>query len=165
MEFRAILIALERGRVDYVVVGGVAAVLQGVPVNTFDLDVVHSRDPGNLTRLAAVLRALEACYREHLPKRIEPLERDLALPGHHLPMTRLGPLDVLGTIFGAKGYAQLVDHAPRVDLNDGLVVRLLELADLVAIKRLLNRDKDRAQLHEYERELELRNAMETRDGR
>jgi hypothetical protein len=38
---RAILRTLTRHRVEFIIVGGVAAVLQGAPLNTFDLDVVH----------------------------------------------------------------------------------------------------------------------------
>ncbi len=37
--------------VDFIVVGGISAVLNGAPVNTFDLDIVHSRDPANVARL------------------------------------------------------------------------------------------------------------------
>src|SRR5262245_1412708 len=53
--------ALVRGEVRFVLVGGVAAVLQGVATSTFDVDVVPSRDRENARRLAVVLRSLEAC--------------------------------------------------------------------------------------------------------
>jgi hypothetical protein len=43
--------------VDFIVVGGVAAVLRGAPVSTFDLDVVHSTAPENIGRLLAACRA------------------------------------------------------------------------------------------------------------
>ena len=68
-DFRAILRTLRRHQVDFIVVGGVCGVLQGAPINTFDLDVVHSRDPKNLDRL---LKALEA-----LGLSLDPLRRDL----------------------------------------------------------------------------------------
>ncbi|MBI5432439.1 MAG: hypothetical protein HZA52_06395 [Planctomycetes bacterium] len=158
MDFRAILTALEDADVRYVLVGGVAAVLHGVPVNTFDIDIVPAREPENAGRLAVALRGLDACYRQHLPKRLEPIARDLMLPGHHLLMTRCGPLDVLGEIVGGRSYPDLVVHAPRADLHDGLRVQVLDLAELVAIKRLLTRTKDRAQLADYERTLEERRA-------
>jgi hypothetical protein len=38
-------------QVNFVVVGGVCAVLHGAPVATFDLDVVHSQDSANIRRL------------------------------------------------------------------------------------------------------------------
>ena len=46
--FRAILRTLANHGVDFIVVGGIAAVLDGVPAQTFDLDVAHSRAAENL---------------------------------------------------------------------------------------------------------------------
>lgn len=54
-----LLEVLIRHRVDFVVVGMTAGVLQGAPLSTFDLDVVYSRAPENLTRLLAALREVE----------------------------------------------------------------------------------------------------------
>ena len=36
--------------------GGLAAVVQGAPVTTMGVDIVHERSPGNITRLPAFLR-------------------------------------------------------------------------------------------------------------
>jgi hypothetical protein len=44
-------------------VGGPAAALNGVPINTFDLDAVHSRDPENIARLVPALESLDAVFR------------------------------------------------------------------------------------------------------
>ena len=44
-DFLAILQTLVVHRVDFVVVGGICAVLHGAPIATFDLDLVHSRHP------------------------------------------------------------------------------------------------------------------------
>ena len=137
-------------------VGGVAAALQGVPTHTFDVDVVHARDAENARRLTAVLRSLEACYRDHLPKRLQPREEDFRLDGHHLLWTRLGPLDLLGRIAGEKGYENIIDRAALTDLGHGLRVHVLDLEVLVEVKEALGRDKDRAQLPEYRRTLEER---------
>jgi hypothetical protein len=49
--FRRILELLEQHGVEYVVVGGVAAVLQGAPVTTFDLDALIKVDPRNVDRV------------------------------------------------------------------------------------------------------------------
>ena len=51
--FREILQALAEHKVQFIVVGGVAAVLNGAPVSTFDLDVVHACDAANVARLAS----------------------------------------------------------------------------------------------------------------
>ena len=146
MDFRALLAALAEADVDFVVVGGVAAVLQGAPTTTFDLDVVHSREPGSCSRLGSALMRLEACYREHLPRRLQPREEDLLGPGHHLLMTSAGPLDLLGRVVGGREYGDLLAHAVWLDLDEGLRVRVLDLETLIALKQELGREKDRAQV-------------------
>ena len=56
--FAEILRLLAVNDVEFIVVGMTAGVLQGVPVTTLDLDIVHRRSPDNVARLLrAVLRA------------------------------------------------------------------------------------------------------------
>lgn len=47
--------ALNRGRVKYLVVGGIAAIFHGMPRNTFDVDVAVKLDVENLRRLERVM--------------------------------------------------------------------------------------------------------------
>jgi len=44
--------------VDFILVGGLAAVIQGAPVTTMDVDVVHSQSPENIARLLSFLKTL-----------------------------------------------------------------------------------------------------------
>jgi len=60
VDYLAILKTLRPHGVDFIIVGGVCAVLHGAPLATFDLDVVHSREPHNLGRLTAALKELDA---------------------------------------------------------------------------------------------------------
>lgn len=156
MDIQGVLRELVDADVRFVVVGGVAAVIHGVPTHTFDIDVVPARDPENARRLASALARLNACYREHLPKRIEPQALDLESPGHHLLATRHGPLDVLGRLHGGQEYDDLISRAPVVELDRGLRVHVLDLETLITLKTALGRDKDRAQIPEYRRTLEER---------
>ena len=55
---------LIRYEVDFIVVGGVAAVFEGAPIITLDLDIVYDRSPENNPRLAAALRELKATYKD-----------------------------------------------------------------------------------------------------
>src|ERR1700722_12407540 len=87
---------LARHQAEYLVVGGVAAVLQGAPVSTFDLDIVHSTSSDNVARIVTVLEELDARYRSQ--PELRPGADQLASPGHQLLMTRYGPLDLLGMI-------------------------------------------------------------------
>lgn len=156
MDFRRILTALLEARVDFIVVGGVSAVLQGVPTTTFDLDIVHARTAENRRRLATVLRALDACYREHLPgKRLTPTEADLESKGHLLLMTVAGPLDVLGTVVGGLDFDDLAPRTRALELG-GASVKVLDLAAVIELKERTGRDKDLAQLPLLRRTLKER---------
>jgi len=55
-DFEALLGALDRNRVEYIVVGGAAAIAHGSARFTQDLDVVYRRSPENLERLVSALR-------------------------------------------------------------------------------------------------------------
>src|SRR5579885_642698 len=143
---RAILQALAEHAVDFIVIGGVSAALQGAPITTFDLDVVHSRAPENLDRLLSALQALDAYYREQPSRRLRPDRSHLSSAGHQLLMTRYGPLDLLGTVTGNRGYEDLVEHTIDQPLEEGLRVRLLDLATVIRLKEEMGRDKDKAVL-------------------
>ena len=62
--YRRTLELLSRHGVELVVVGGVAAVLPGVPIVTFDVDVVHARTEDDVGRLLAALPTLRATLEE-----------------------------------------------------------------------------------------------------
>jgi predicted nucleotidyltransferase len=146
--------------VDYIIVGGVSAILQGAPLTTFDLDIVHSRTPENLDRLLAALLALDAYYRGQGTRRLAPKVSFLASPGHQLLMTNAGILDVLGTVGGVgreRGYEDLLPHTHTVEVMEGLRLRILDLAEVIALKEEAGRDKDRFALPVLRRTLEERN--------
>ncbi len=153
-DFLAILQTMAGRGVDYIVVGGVAAVLQGAPVATFGLDLVHSREPENLNRLLAALDFLKARYRTPGAETARPTYSHLVSPGHQLLMTRWGPLDLLGTIGEAQGYSELLDRTVTLDAGQDLSVQVLDLSTLIQLKEQLANDKDRAILPILRRTLE-----------
>ena len=126
--------------------------LEGVPVHTFDLDVVHSREPGNIGRLLAALESLEAAYRAR--PELRPDVSHLASPGHQLLMTRFGPLDVLGMIGRSRTYDDLLPHTHELEVGEGLRVRVLNLETLIAVKEEVAGERDLAMLPIMRRTLE-----------
>ncbi len=62
--FKDALEVFARHEVELIVVGGVAAVVGGAPIATFDLDIVHARNAANLARLQAALDEIDARYRD-----------------------------------------------------------------------------------------------------
>jgi len=145
--FRRILEILDRHGVEYVVVGGVAAVLHGAPVTTFDIDALVKVDIQNSARLVRALAELDARYREH--EALKPSVADVQAGGHLLLLTNSGPLDVLGFIGGGRRYEDVAGSAEIVAIG-GLSIRVLSLDALIQEKRALGRDKDLAALRMLE---------------
>jgi hypothetical protein len=145
-DYSAILRDLVKHNVDFIVVGGVSAVLQGAPIMTFDLDIVHATDEENIERLEGALDSMDAWYRMQPERRLKPQKSHLASAGHRLLMTQYGPLDVLGTIGHGHSYRELIQHTCVVEIMDQVTVRVLELGKLIDIKEETNGEKDRAVL-------------------
>ncbi len=123
-------------------VGGAAAVIQGAPITTQDIDIVHARSDDNVTRLLAVLDDLDAQVRDPAGRSL-PVHADaLRGTGQSLLVTRLGRLGVLGALHDGRGYAELVGHTDVVELT-GLKLRVLDLPTLIEIKANTGRAKDR----------------------
>lgn len=144
-DFLELLKTLVKHGVEFIIVGGVSAVLQGAPLTTFDLDLVHLRSPENVNLLHRALEDLDACYRERAQRRLRPKRTDLSSSGHHLLMTRAGPLDVLGTIGADRGYQDLINHTHELEV-EGLRVRVLNLQTLIEVKEQTGFEKDKAVL-------------------
>ncbi len=152
-DFLRILEILAKHEVDFIVVGGVCAVLHGAPVTTFDIDMVHSRAPENLDRLISALQELDAYYRGHEDQRLTPDLSHLSSPGHQLLVSKFGPLDLLGTIGSGHGYEDLFEHTVELEAG-GLLLRILTLERLIEIKEETGSDKDKAVLPILRRTLE-----------
>jgi hypothetical protein len=143
-DFETVLKVLTGAEVDFIVVGGVCAVLHGAPISTFDLDLVYSRAGHNLARLEKVLQDLAAVYREK--PAISPTVSLLDNPGHNLLMTKYGPLDLLGSTIGGQGYEELLEKTEEVNLGGEIRIKILNLPTLIRMKEQLGRDRDRAVL-------------------
>ena len=147
-KFKEALEVLTRHHVDFVVVGGVAAVLAGAPISTFDLDIVHDRSATNVARLLDALTDLDARYRDLTGRVLRPEARALEGEGHHLLLTRCGPLDVLGHIGLGHGYQELIADSTMRPLG-GLAIFVLGLEALIRAKVEAGRDKERAVLDSW----------------
>jgi hypothetical protein len=131
--------------VRFVLVGGVAAVVEGAPISTLDVDIVHDPAPDNVRRLIAALHELGARYRTRPELDRSPTAEALTGPGHHLLTTRFGPLDVLGIIGKDRKFGALVRTAKRRKLGE-FFVWVLDLKTQIAVKEDLDFAKDRMAL-------------------
>ncbi|MDH3622450.1 MAG: nucleotidyltransferase [Myxococcales bacterium] len=131
--------------VEFIVVGGAAAVLHGAPITTEDLDIVHRRSPENVARLETLLDELGAHVREVANRRLPPQESALLGEGHVLLSTRLGPLDCLGTLIDGRGFEELVSHSESIK-DEGVEFLVVDLPTLIELKTKTGRAKDRLML-------------------
>ena len=143
--FIQILKVLSHHEVEFILVGGLAAVVQGAPVVTFDLDIVFLKTAENLARLLAALQELDARYLDPAGRHIVPDADKLSSFRMHAMITSLGPLDAMETIGAGMSYADLVNDT-RVSEVVGVSVRVLGLEKIILSKEQANRDKDRATL-------------------
>ena len=74
----ATLRRLCEGEIQFIVVGGLAAVLNGAPIQTFHIDLVCSLEPANIDRILAVLQFLDAVFRIQPERRLHPTKGHLA---------------------------------------------------------------------------------------
>jgi hypothetical protein len=117
--------------VEFILVGGLAAVVQGAPIASPEVAIVHRRTPENVERLLPFLASVNARYRGLSAPLLPPSRGVLLGPGHSLLLTDLGPLDVLGAIEGGADHAQLLPSSMVITVNQR-PLRLLTLEALVA---------------------------------
>ena len=159
--------ALHEAGVQFVLIGGMAAVLHGDVGVTVDLDVVPARKPDNLDRLAAALRTLEARIRvADVPSGLA-FDCSAAFFGNLSEdatlnlTTRAGDLDLAFLPSGTQGYPDLKRDAVEIEAADGVRILVASLADVIRSKEAANREKDRTALPRLRRLRDRRH----RDGR
>jgi len=146
----ALIGALVQGEIDFVVIGGVAVVVQASPRFTRDLDITYATNTANLERLGALLVSLDARLRD-IEDEVQfiPDARTLRHTEMLTLTTRDGDLDLLAHPPGSPGYAALRRRADLVQL-DGASVRIASLEDLIEMKRAAGRPQDALDIESLE---------------
>jgi predicted nucleotidyltransferase len=136
--------------VDFVVIGGLAAVLHGSTRITQDVDVCYDPQPANLEILGHALTELDARLfgvDEDVPfvPDADTLRRTEVLT----LATAAGKLDLLRAPAGAPPYTELRRRAETVSVG-AFGVRIASPPDLIAMKAAAGRAKDLADIEELE---------------
>lgn len=124
---KRIIEELNRAKVDYIVIGGIAATLHGCPEQTYDLDVLYAANGDNRARLLEALRAIGAEWDRPLDDGVLQRQPVFALN------TRHGDLDIFTGVPGIDSYESAAKSAVTLQLGDA-PVRALDLPTLIASK-------------------------------
>jgi hypothetical protein len=150
--------------VEFVVLGGFAAIVRGSSLPTRDIDVIPSRDRSNLDRLGRALTRMNAKIRisdDPVPTKID--GGFLASMPHMLNLvTDFGEMDVTFSPAGSAGdFEGWKKHATLEVIDDGLTVLVASLDDIIDSKRTANRPKDQMALPYLE---SLRDEIRRQEG-
>ncbi|MEP6821770.1 MAG: hypothetical protein ABI946_05405 [Chthoniobacterales bacterium] len=148
--FDKLLPVLVRGGIEFILIGGVAAVVHGSARVTYDVDICYSRASENI---AGLVHALEphAPYLRGAPPGL-PFHWDERTVVHGLNFTlttELGDLDLMGEVIGGGGYADLLPHSIAIEAF-GVEFRCIDLPTLIRLKRAAGRPRDFEALAELE---------------
>ncbi len=127
----AILAALDRNRVSFVVIGGIARVVRGTDEITSDVDICPNAKPENLRRLERAIEELEGAPAPSA----DPLVREYATP--------VGNVSVVEQPTGIRGgYDGLRRQAEREALGQRVRVSVAGVPDLLRNLEAMGREFD-----------------------
>jgi hypothetical protein len=140
------VVRLIDAQVEFLVVGGVSAILQGAEYSTRDLDLCYRRTPENIARLVKALAPLHPRPRGFPPELPFVFDERTVQLGANFTL-EVGPeaLDLLGEMSGLGGYEQVVGQAVEVQLGPR-TAKALSLEQLIVTKQAAGRPKDLAVL-------------------
>lgn len=132
---------LLEARVEFVIIGGVAAIAHGSAAFTLDFDIAAPLSEENLTRLLGALADLRPRYALAADKRaVTESARILARNKNLYLLTDLGRLDIVSEVPPIGSYEAVASRALQVEVM-GLSCLVISLDDLIAVKAHLGRDK------------------------
>lgn len=129
--------ALAHHEVAYVVIGGVAAVLQGSPLPTYEIEIAPAPGSVNAERVAEALAAVGG---EPLPaQEVSPVSTWWTPHGH---------VDLYAAVAGFSAYGPLERRAIVIELEPGLSVRVLGIRDIIRSRLAAGDDRQQSALAE-----------------
>lgn len=158
--YEDVLVALQDAEVRFVLVGGTAVILHGVPRTTADLDIVIDLEASNVRRLGEAMTRLGFCPRAPVPaadlasaeRRREWIEaKGMRAFTFHRPGRLLDEVDVI--IDTPLVFSELVREA-RVLEAGGLRLPVASPQHLIRMKEATGRDQDAADVDALRRLLE-----------
>jgi len=140
-DFRSLLHRLADSGLEFVIVGGYAAVTHGSSLVTRDLDICAVLSEANIERLRQVLAEWHPRHRM-TPEKLSFLDVPKSGPLQNLYLlTDVGIIDILSTVLGIGDVARLRQAAEDFEI-EGRVYHVISLEDLIVAKEAMGREKD-----------------------
>jgi hypothetical protein len=133
-------------QVEFVLVGGFAAVAHGVTMVTRDVDICCRFSEPNLMRIQKAFADLHPAHRMRtdLPLELTP-EMCASLKNLYLK-TDLGAVDCLGEVLGVGNFDEVLKNSVEVELPCGKC-RIIDIDALIRAKEAMDRNHDRRAVH------------------
>ena len=133
---------LVEAQVEFVLIGGFAAVAHGATLVTRDVDICCRFNHTNLCRIQAAVHDLHPVHRSRPDLELD-LSSEQATRLRNLYLkTDLGVLDCLGEVLGIGDFDAVLNQSVAVELPFGHC-RILNLDGLIHAKEVMDRDHDR----------------------
>ncbi|MBI2335762.1 MAG: hypothetical protein HYU97_03245 [Deltaproteobacteria bacterium] len=160
-QFKKILEIFYDNQIEFVLIGGLAAVIHGSASATEDVDLSYDRNLENTKKIVKTLNPYHVRLRgaEDVPFIFD--EQTFKHSVNLTLMTDLGAIDLLGEIPGYESYDLILADSDTVLLYDKKF-KVLSLDGLIKNKKATGRNKDLKQLDELE---ELRKMQQQKSNR
>ena len=148
LDYRTIFEELNKERIEYLLVGGLAVNFHGIPRMTYDIDLIIALESGNIIRLVSKMTGWG--YRPRVP--VDPreladkdkrsnwiLEKNMKAFTFCSESEAIAEIDVL--IDSPISYEELKGRAVVFDL-EGVCVPVVSVLDLIEMKTMAGRQQD-----------------------
>lgn len=143
VDLAQIIPPLVKAKVDFILIGGMAAILHGSARVTFDVDLVYSRTDENIERLVTALAPHCPYLRDAPPKLPFSWDAKTISGGLNFTLTtKLSDVDLFAEVAGGETYSDLLPHSFEVEAF-GVRFKCIDLVTLIRIKEAVDRPKDR----------------------
>lgn len=157
MLFEEIFRELNKKRIDYVVVGGVAVVMHGVVRLTADLDLMVHLEEKNLTKFVEVMNELG--YKPKVPVKAESFidpenrrmwieEKNMRVFSFYHPKKGIMLIDIF--VNEPLPYNKIRKNAVELKMGN-LVIPTVSVKDLIQLKEISGRPQDLADIEALKR--------------
>ncbi len=134
---------LLENEIDFVLIGGFAAVVHGSTLVTQDLDICSSMTVENIEKLRVVLKNYNPIHRMNREAKLSFLDHPKSIEGlNNIYLeTDLGILDILSETQPAGNFETIKNNSIEISLY-GHQCKVISIDDLIKVKESMSRPKD-----------------------